>query len=92
MMPLTIERGITMSEEKWSAAAKGLLKAELKRRNMTYEDLAKKLTDAGHPENARNLTNKIARGTFTAAFMLECLAVIGCTTVRVDDLATVESA
>ena len=40
----------------------------------------------GHPENARNLTNKIARGTFTAGFLLECLHVIGCTSVRLDDL------
>ena len=82
-----------MTEQDWATAAKALLKSELKRRNMKYEDLAAKLTAAGHPENTRNLTNKIARGSFTAGFLLECLHVIGCTDVRIDDIAmAVESA
>ena len=78
-----------MSEDVWVERAKGLLKAELKRRNLTYGELADKLTAAGTPENERNLRNKVARGSFTAAFLLECLAVIGCHTVRLDDLAEV---
>lgn len=67
----------------------------MKRRGLTYAQLADKLTAAGHrasngkPENERNLRNKVARGTFTAAFLLECLAVIGCNTVRIDDLVEV---
>lgn len=77
-----------MTEHDWSVAAKSLLKSELKRRNLKYEDLAGKLTAAGHPENTRNLTNKIARGSFTAGFLLECLHVIGATTVRLDDVAS----
>lgn len=81
-----------MTEDDWQSAAKGLLKSELKRRNLRYEDLAARLTAAGHPENARNLTNKIARGSFTAGFLLECLHVIGCASVRIDDLSPVESA
>jgi hypothetical protein len=32
-------------------------------------------------ENERNLTNKISRGGFTAAFMLQCLEAIGATSV-----------
>ena len=77
------------AEAVWVERAKGLLKGELKRRNLTYADLAERLTSAGTPENERNLRNKVARGTFTAAFLLECLAVIGCNTVRIDDLAEV---
>ena len=42
--------------------AKGILRAEIKRRNMNYEDLAAKLGEMGVKENARNLSNKIARG------------------------------
>lgn len=53
--------------------AKNLLKGELKRRGVTYEQLADKLTAMGVPENARNLNNKISRGGFTAAFLLQCL-------------------
>lgn len=81
-----------MAEDRWMYAAKGLLKSELKRRNLTYADLAERLTAVGTPENERNLRNKIARGSFTAAFLLECLHVIGCREVRVDDLLTVETA
>lgn len=76
-------------EAVWVERAKGLLKGELKRRGLTYADLATRLTEAGTPENERNLRNKVARGTFTAAFLLECLAVIGCNTVRIDDLVEV---
>lgn len=76
-----------MNENDWSAAAKGLLKSELKRRNMKYEDLAAKLVAAGHPMETKNLTNRIARGSFTAGFLLECLHVIGCTSVRLDEIA-----
>ncbi|MBX9659061.1 MAG: hypothetical protein K2X00_10875 [Nitrospiraceae bacterium] len=71
----------------WVERAKGLLKAELKRRNLTYRDLAERLTAAGSPEEERNLRNKVARGSFTAAFLLQCLTVIGCHTVRIDDFA-----
>jgi hypothetical protein len=61
----------------WSEEAKGLLKAEMKRSNMTYDALAEALTGAGTPESAANLRNKVSRGNFSAAFLLQCLHVIG---------------
>ena len=57
--------------------AKNILKSELKRRGITYADLAAKLTAKGTPENERNLANKISRGSFTAAFFMMCMDVIG---------------
>ena len=57
--------------------AKNILKSELKRRGITYADLAAKLTAEGTPENERNLANKISRGSFTAAFFMMCMDVIG---------------
>lgn len=65
--------------------AKGILRAEIKRRNLNYEDLARKLGELGAHENARNLSNKIARGAFTAGFFVMCLEAIGAQTVRVKD-------
>lgn len=67
--------------DEWGEYAKGLLKAELKRRNVSYRELAERLTAVGTPESERNLTNKISRGGFTASFLLQCLRVIGCETV-----------
>ncbi|MFY7926133.1 MAG: DUF6471 domain-containing protein [Aquidulcibacter sp.] len=58
--------------------AKGILKAELKRRNMTYADLVENLSAVGVTESEANIRNKISRGTFTAAFFLQCLLAIGC--------------
>jgi hypothetical protein len=58
--------------------AKGILKAELKRRNMTYADLVRNLSDMNINETEANIRNKISRGTFTAAFFLQCLLAIGC--------------
>jgi hypothetical protein len=65
--------------------AKNLLKGELKRRGIGYRELAEKLTALGVPETERNLANKISRGGFTAAFLIQCLSAIGCTTLRLED-------
>ena len=69
----------------WEERVKALLKAELKRRNVGYRELAEKLTAMGLPETERNIANKISRGGFTAAFFVECLSAIGCTTLRLED-------
>ena len=74
-----------MRDDDWAEKAKGLLKAELKRRNVGYRELADKLTAMGAAETERNLANKISRGGFTAAFFLQCLSAIGCTVVRLDE-------
>ena len=65
--------------------AKNLLKGELKRRGVTYAQLAEKLTAMGVAENERNLNNKISRGGFTAAFLLQCMSAIGAHTVRLHE-------
>lgn len=62
--------------------AKNLLKAELKRRGVTYGQLVEKLAAIGITETERNLNNKISRGGFSGAFLLQCLDAIGVTEVR----------
>ena len=69
----------------WAETAKALLKAELKRRNVGYRELAEKLTAMGLPETERNIANKISRGGFTAAFFLQCLKAIDCTVLRLEE-------
>jgi hypothetical protein len=71
--------------QEYEEKAKNLLKSELKRRGIGYRDLAEKLTAMGAPETERNLANKISRGGFTAAFFLQCLSVIGSSSLRLDD-------
>jgi hypothetical protein len=69
----------------WQARVKGLLKSELKRRNVSYTDLAAKLGELGVRETPENIANKISRGGFTAIFLLQCLEAIGCTTLHLPD-------
>ena len=69
----------------WQAKVKGLLKAELKRRNLSYAELADKLVGVGVDDNERNISNKISRGTFTAVFFVQCLEAIGCHTIHLDE-------
>lgn len=69
----------------WAKEARTLLKAELKRKEVGYQELAARLTAEGTPETKASVTNKIARGTFTAAFMLQCLRAIGCQNLRLED-------
>jgi 3-mercaptopyruvate sulfurtransferase SseA len=71
-----------MTETDWQERVKGLLKAELKRRSVGYKQLAEKLEELGVHETDRNIANKLARGGFSAVFLVQCLAAIGCETVR----------
>ncbi len=71
--------------QEYEALAKNLLKAELKRRGVTYAHLASKLSEIGVQETERNIANKIARGGFTAAFFVQCLIAIGCSVLRLED-------
>ncbi|WP_292286547.1 DUF6471 domain-containing protein [Marivita sp.] len=61
----------------WEAQAAGLLKAELKRKGVTYAQLVERLADIGISEKEVNVRNKLSRGKFSAAFMLACLKAVG---------------
>lgn len=69
--------------QEFETLAKNLLKGELKRRGITYAQLAEKLAALGVNENERNLNNKIARGGFSAAFLLQCLTAVGAQDLRI---------
>jgi hypothetical protein len=60
----------------YEAMAANLLKAELKRKGVTYAQLVEKLAAIGVDEKEVNVRNKLSRGKFTAAFLLQCLAAI----------------
>lgn len=69
----------------WEARVKGLLKAELKRRGVTYAQLVEKLAAVGVVDSEPNIRNKLARGKFTAVFLLQCLEAIGASSLRLSD-------
>jgi Domain of unknown function (DUF6471) len=67
------------TEDDWAEQAKRIVRAEMVRRGITYEMLADRLAALGVHDTPVNMRNKIARGKFTAIFMLQVLEAIGCT-------------
>lgn len=75
---LLMQYGADMSDQDWKDHVRGLLKAELAKRNINYIQLAEILEETfGILESPQNLSNKIARGTFGAIFMIQILEAIG---------------
>ncbi len=72
-------------DDEWQGRVKAMLKAELKRKGVSYRDLAERLNAMGENESERNIANKISRGGFSAAFFVRCLSAIGCSAVRIED-------
>ena len=68
----------------WEAKAGGLLRAEMTKRGLTYSQLVERLKAVGVSEDERNLRNKVSRGKFTAAFLLQCLSAMETHTVHLD--------
>lgn len=62
----------------WEAKAANILKAELKRQGVTYAQLADLIGD-----KEPNVRNKLSRGKFSAAYMLQCLAAIEVQDLRI---------
>jgi len=69
----------------WVAHTKALLRAEMVKRGVSYAQLVEKLAAIGVKDSEANLRNKISRGGFTGAFLIQCLTAMGVTTLRLDD-------
>ena len=74
----------------WNQVASSILKAELKRRNIGYEQLVKMLSIIGVHETHASILNKMSRGAFQFAFFLQCAAAVGIKNLRLDELVTNE--
>jgi hypothetical protein len=61
----------------WENEARGILKAELARRGVTYAMLAKRLQEIEVQETERSIANKMSRGTYSFVFFLQCLSALG---------------
>lgn len=65
------------AQSEFESKAANILKAELKRKGVTYAQLVDRLAEIGVEEKEVNIRNKLSRGKFTAAFFLQCLGAIG---------------
>lgn len=79
--------GLAKSEAELAERASRFLKAELKRADVTYEELAKRLKKHGIPnETQDSIKAKLKRGTFPATFLLACLAALGLAGIALEDI------
>ena len=69
-------------QSEWETRVANLLKAELKRKGVTYSQLVDKLADIGVEEKEVNVRNKLSRGKFSAAFMMQCLEAVDVDSLR----------
>lgn len=74
-----------MADRDWTAYTKQLLRAEMMRKGINYKGLVEKLGALGIRETEANLRNKISRGGFTGAFLIQCLVAMGVTSLRLED-------
>ena len=63
---------------------KGILKAELKRKGVTYAQLVDKLAAVGLQETEPSIGDKLARGKFTTVFMVQVLSAIGSKEIKLN--------
>ncbi len=73
------------SNEVWAAKAKRYLKAELKRADVNYAELARRLTEMGIPETEGSINVKVNRGAFPAWFLIAAMEAIGASSLRLSD-------
>lgn len=68
--------------DEWETKVQRLLKAELKRAGVTYAQLSEKLGKMGIELSEATIKNRLSRGKFSAAFMVQCLTAIGSQELR----------
>ena len=73
------------TEAEWTEDVKRLLRAEMARRSITYEELAGRLASIGVQDTAVNVRNKVARGRFSAVFLVQCLRAVGVRALRLSE-------
>jgi hypothetical protein len=78
--------GLAKDEAELAQRAARFLKAELKRADVTYDELATRLKEHGLNETRDSIAAKLKRGTFAATFFLACIAALEIDGVRLEDI------
>jgi hypothetical protein len=85
-LEVTLKMGFAKSEAEIGERAARFIKAELKRANLTYDELAVRLMEHGLSETRNSITAKLKRGTFSATFLIAVIAALELTGVQLEDL------
>jgi hypothetical protein len=78
---------IAKTEEEWAEKTRAYLKGELRKADVGYVELAKRLKKHGFKDETEvSITAKLKRGTFAATFLLASLAALEADGVRLEDI------
>lgn len=72
--------------DEWAKRSRRYLKAELKRAEVTYEELARRLHEMGIEETKGSVTVKVNRGAFPAWFFFATMKAIGRENINLADV------
>ncbi len=75
-----------MSQEEWYKKAKSIIKAELAKKDIGYDELSERLKDIGVDENKMNIANKLNRGKFNFVLALQIFKALGLKKLNLEDL------
>lgn len=74
-----------METEEWNKLSCNLLKSELAKAGIGYEELIKRLAEIGVTESYKGIANKINRGTFSFSFFMQCMKALSQKTIRFEE-------
>jgi hypothetical protein len=74
------------NERDWAERTQRFVKAELKRADVTYEELATKLREMGLRETKVSIASKLSRAGFSASFFVAVMKAIGRESVNLSDV------
>ena len=75
------------AEEEWGQRAAAFLKAEMKKAEVTYAELAKRLKKHGFKEETEgSITMRLKRGSFPASWFLAVLAALELDGVALEEI------
>ena len=62
--------------QNWTDLPHRIIRTEMTKRGINYAGLVERFARIGIIENERSLRNKVARSTFSATFMLQCMVAM----------------
>ncbi len=79
--------GLAATEQEIAERTARFVKAALKKKNVTYAELAEKLKEHGiTSETEASVKSKLNRGTFAATFLIGVIAALEMDGLRMEDL------
>jgi hypothetical protein len=77
------------SNADWRQLVQRLLKAEMSRRGVKYQDLSQRLISIGVNQSADNLRNKVNKGIMGADLLLQIMYVLNMRRIEREDIVDI---